>query len=125
MGLLDGLMGHASKMQPDEVADEFAPVLAPGERIEHAYRLIRDFFVFTDRRLILVDKQGMTGSKMELVSIPYRSIVRFSVETAGRFDLDAELSLWLAGTAEPLKRTFNRSLSIYEVQAVLASYLAR
>lgn len=125
MGLLDGLMGHASKIEPADVAKEFAPVLATGERVEHAYRLVRDVFVFTDRRLILVDKQGLTGSKMELMSIPYRSVVRFSVETAGHFDLDAELSLWLAGTAEPLKRTFNRSLSIYEVQAVLASYLGR
>ncbi|GHA80442.1 PH domain-containing protein [Cognatilysobacter bugurensis] len=125
MGLLDGLMGHASKISTDEVATEFAPALAADERVEHAYRLIRDLFVFTDRRLILIDKQGMTGSKVELMSIPYRSIVRFSVEAAGHLDLDAELSLWLAGTPEPLKRTFSRNLSIYEVQAVLASYLGR
>lgn len=125
MGMLDGLMGHVSKVDPAVAASDFAQVLAADERVEHAYRLIHDAMVFTDRRLILIDKQGLTGSTMELVSIPYRSIVRFSVETAGHFDLDAELSLWLSSTAEPIRRTFNRHLSIYEVQAVLASYLGR
>ena len=115
MGLLDGLMGHASKIDPDKIAEEFAPVLASGERVEDAYQVLRDYFVFTDRRLVLVDKQGLTGRKVEYHSIPYRSITRFSVETAGHFDLDAELKIWLTGTPEPLQKTFNKRLSIYEV----------
>ena len=98
-------------------------MLTDGERIEHAYKLIRDFFVFTNRRLILVDKQGMTGRKIEIQSIPYRSIVRFSIETAGTFDLDAELKIGLSGAPVPIEKTFNKSLNIYEVQAVLASYV--
>lgn len=83
MGLLDGLLGHASKIDPSKIAEEFARVLAPGERVEHAYQLLRDYFVFTDRRLVLVDKQGITGSKVEYHSVPYRSITHFSVESAG------------------------------------------
>jgi hypothetical protein len=125
MGLLDGLMGHASKIDAAKIADEFAPILAPGERVEHAYQVLRDYFVFTDRRLVLVDKQGITGSKVEYHSIPYRSITHFSIETAGHFDLDAELKIWLSGTAVPLQKTFNKRLSIYEVQAVLAAYVGR
>lgn len=123
MGLLNGLLGHASKIDPAKIAEEFAPVLAQNERVEHAYQVLRDYFVFTDRRLVLVDKQGVTGKKVEYQSIPYRSITRFSVETAGHFDLDAELKIWLTGTAAPLQKTFNRHLSIYEVQAVLAAYV--
>ena len=65
--------------------------LAPGEVVEHAYQLIRDYFVFTNKRLVLVDKQGMTGSKVEYHSLPYKSITHFSIETGGTFDLDAEL----------------------------------
>lgn len=57
--------------------------------VEHAYQLIRDYFVSTDKRFVLVDKQGITGSKIEYHSIPYKSITHFSVETAGTFDLDA------------------------------------
>jgi hypothetical protein len=74
MGLFDGLLGNASKIDPAKVQQEFAQILAPGEKVEHAYQLIRDYFVFTDKRLVLVDKQGMTGSKVEFHSIPYKSI---------------------------------------------------
>lgn len=125
MSLLDGLMGHASKIDTAKIEEEFARVLAPGERVEHAYQVLRDYFVFTDRRLVLVNKQGITGSKVEYHSIPYRSITHFSVETAGHFDLDAELKIWLSGTSNPLEKTFNKWLSIYEVQAVLAAYVGR
>jgi len=125
MGLLDGVMGNASKIDNSKIQQEFSQILAPGERVEHAYQLIRDYFVFTDKRFVLVDKQGITGSKTEYHSIPYRSITHFSIETAGTFDLDAELKIWISSTAEPIKKQFNRRLSIYEVQSVLASYVLK
>ena len=81
--------------------------------------------MFTDKRFVLVDKQGMTGSKVEYHSIPYRSITHFSIETAGAFDLDAELKIWIAGKQLPVQRQFNKRLSIYEAQSVLASYVLR
>ena len=55
--------------------------------------MIRDLFVFTNKRLILVDKQGLTGNKVEYHSLPYRTITHSRVETAGHFDLDAELKV--------------------------------
>ena len=125
MGLLDGMLGNASKIDPSKIQQEFAQILAAGERVEHAYQLIRDYFVFTDKRLVLVDKQGITGSKVEYHSIPYRMVTHFSIETAGTFDLDAELKIWISGNPVPLQKTFNKKLSIYEVQAVLASYVLR
>jgi hypothetical protein len=124
MGLLDGLMGNASKVDVSKVQQDFARIMCEGETIEHAYVLIRDQFIFTDKRLILVDKQGLTGSKVEYRSIPYRSIVTFSIETAGTFDLDAELKIVLSGGLV-VQKTFNKKLSIYEVQQVLASYVLR
>ncbi len=125
MGLLDGMLGNASKVDPLKIQVEFAQILAPGEKVEHAYQLIRDYFVFTDKRFVLVDKQGITGSKVEYRSMPYRSITHFSIETAGTFDLDAELKIWISSMSEPIKKTFNKRLSIYEVQATLASYVLR
>jgi PH (Pleckstrin Homology) domain-containing protein len=125
MGLLDALMGNASKVDAAKMQEEFGRVLAEGERIETAYQLFRDSFLFTDRRLILVDRQGLTGSKVEYHSIPYRSITHFTVETGGHFDLDAELRIWILGAGEPIKKQFNKRLSIYELQGVLASYLGR
>jgi hypothetical protein len=125
MGLFNGVLGNASKIDPEKIQSEFSQILARGERVEHAYKLVRDYFVFTDKRFVLVDKQGLTGSKVEYHSIPYKSITHFSVETAGAFDLDAELKIWISSTAAPLQKRFNRSLSIYEVQSVLASYVLR
>ena len=123
MGLLDALMGNASKIDNAKIQGEFSKVLAPGEAVEHAYQLFRDYLVFTSKRLVLVDKQGLTGSKIEYHSIPYKSITHFSVETAGTFDLDAELKIWISGTSLPIQKRFNKQLSIYDVQAVLASYV--
>lgn len=125
MGLLDGVLGNASRIDPGKIQQEFAQILAPGESVQHAYQLIRDYFVFTDKRLVLVDKQGMTGSKIDYHSIPYRSITHFSIETGGTFDLDAELKIWISGMPVPIQKQFNKRLSIYEVQAVLASYVLR
>ena len=125
MGLLDGLLGNASEIDTAKLQAEFAQVLASGERIEKAYQLIRDTFVFTDKRLIFVNRQGLTGKKVEYQSIPYRSITRFSIETAGAFDLEAELKIWLTGNANPIQLQFNKKLSIYAVQSVLAGYVLR
>ncbi len=125
MGLFQGLIGNASAMDASKATKEYGRLLAPGEEIEAAYQLIRNTFMFTSRRLIVVDKQGMTGRKTEYTSIPYRSITRFSVETAGMFDLDAELKIWVAGDPTPIGVTFNKKLSIYAVQSVLASYVLR
>jgi Bacterial PH domain len=125
MGFLDGLLGNASEIDGDKLASEFSKVLAPGERIEKAYQVIRDLFIFTDKRLILVDKQGLTGSKVEYHSLPYRAITHFSIETGGHFDLDAELKVWVSGSHAPFEKKFNKRLSIYEVQSVLASYVLK
>ena len=125
MGLLDGLLGNAAEVDAGEMQEEFGRVLAQGETIEKAYVLIRDAMLFTNRRLILVDKQGATGSKVEYHSLPYRAITHFSVETAGHFDLDAELKIWVSGRVEPFAQQFRRGLSIYTVQAVLAGYVCR
>ncbi|WP_202081656.1 PH domain-containing protein [Caldalkalibacillus salinus] len=125
MGFLDGLMGNASEVDVKELEAEFAKMLAPGEEIEKAYKLIRDLFIFTDKRLLLVDKQGLTGKKTEFHSLPYKSIVHFSIETAGSFDLDADLKIWLSGSSMPIEKKFNKSLNIYELQSVLASYVLK
>ena len=125
MGFMNGLLGNAEKLDATQVIEEYGRLLAADEQVIAGYALVRDAFVFTDRRIILVDKQGMTGKKVEYHTIPYRSITHFSVETAGSFDLDAELKIWLSGMASPIEKQFSKGVDIYEVQALMAHHVAR
>lgn len=122
MGLFDGLLGNASTVNVSEVKKELQPILTDKEEVEAAFKLIRDLIVFTDKRLILVDKQGLTGKKVEYHSYPYKSISHFSVETAGHFDLDAELKIWISSAENPaVSKQFKKDNSIYEIQKILAT----
>ena len=123
MGLFDSFMGNASKINKEELAREFSPMLADNEHIEQALAVFRDKWVFTNRRLIILNVQGMTGKKREYMSIPYRSIVRYSIETAGTFDLDAELKIWLSGSDIPFEQKFNSSSNLPELQRMLALHI--
>lgn len=122
MGVLSGLLGHASEVDLGSVEKQLGAILGQGEAIEKAYKIVRDLVVFTNKRLILIDKQGMTGKKVEYHSIPYRSISHFSVETSGHFDMDAELKIWVSGIATPFEKEFKKSDAVYDVQAMLATY---
>ncbi len=125
MGFLDGLLGNASEIAPEKIEAEFGELLAADEQVVRAYQLIRDFVIFTDFRLLLVDKQGITGKKISYHSVPYHSITHFIVETSGHLDLDAELKIWLSGSPEPLHQSFSRKVNVYEVQALLAEMVRR
>ncbi|TBR10720.1 MAG: PH domain-containing protein [Lysobacter sp.] len=120
MGMLDTLLGHAGEKNVADLQEEFAPLLAQGEPLQRAFGFVRDLIVFTDRRMILVDKQGITGKKMSFLSIPYRAVVMYSIETAGHFDLDAELRIWVSSQPEPISRTLGRGAGAQDIIAILA-----
>ena len=74
-----------------------APMFVAGEEIIGTYQSIRDGVVFTNKRIIAVNIQGLTGKKKDFTSLPYSKIQAYSVETAGVLDLDSELELWFSG----------------------------
>jgi hypothetical protein len=122
--MFDALFGNATEVNPQQLQAQLQPVLVPNEQIVSAFKLVRDMFVFTNKRLILVDRQGMTGNKVEYMSIPYKSIRLFSVETAGTFDRDAELKLWLTNSELPtLKKEIKRGVDIIGLQRTLAQFV--
>jgi hypothetical protein len=121
MGLFSGLIGNASGVDTKAMHQQLAPILAEGEVVELGFQLIRDQFVFTDKRLILIDKQGLTGKKVEYLSIPYKSITRFAVETAGHFDLDAELKLWIGSDPNPIIKELRGREKVTAIQKTLAT----
>ncbi|MGO4293261.1 PH domain-containing protein [Chitinophaga sp. RAB17] len=124
MGFFSGLLGNAGEVSQEQLIKDYGKLLIDSETIELGFKLIRDTFIFTNKRLILIDKQGITGSKTEYRSVTYKSISRFSVETAGTFDLDAELKIWISSELQPsIVKQFNKSVNVYDVQKVLAFYV--
>ena len=123
MSLVNAIFGTSSKISPEDIQSEFSPLLVEGEEIVGAFKVVRDLFVFTQCRLILADKQGLTGSKVEYHSIPYKSISQFSVETAGLFDMDAELKIYISSNPTPLKKEFKKGTDIIQIQKLLATYV--
>ncbi|WP_300437240.1 PH domain-containing protein [Christiangramia sp.] len=123
MSILSSLLGNAGAIEKEKLQEKYGKLLIPSEEIEAGFKIIRDTFIFTNKRLILVDVQGLTGSKIEYFSVLYKSITRFSVETAGSFDLDAELKIWISGEQTPsISKRFNKKVDIYEVQKLLAEF---
>lgn len=126
MGIFSSLMGNAGAVDSKKLQEDYGQLLFETENIEAGFKIFRDTFIFTNKRLILVDKQGLTGSKTEYLSVSYKSISRFSVETAGTFDLDAELKIWISGEQQPsVCRKFNKSVNVYEVQKLLAQHVLK
>jgi hypothetical protein len=126
MGIFSALLGNAGAVNQETLIKEYGKLLIEGEAIELGFKLIRDTFIFTNKRLILVEKQGITGSKIEYKSIAYKSISRFSIETAGTFDLEAELKIWVSSESNPsIVKQFNKSVNVYDVQTVLAHHVLK
>ena len=126
MGIFSALLGNAGAVSQEELSKKYGQLLIDGEEIELGFKLIRDTFVFTNKRLIIIDVQGLTGSKTEYKSITYKSISRFSIETAGTFDLDAELKIWVSSEVQPsIRKQFNKSVNVYDVQKVLAHHVLK
>ncbi len=125
MGLLSVVMGNAGVIELNQLKSDYGKLLATGEKIEAGYKVLRDTFIFTNLRLILVDIQGMTGKKIEYLSVPYGKITLFSVETAGHFDLDAELKIWIGSNPMPIVKKFDKNTNIYEMQSILANHVLK
>ena len=124
VGIMSGFTGNAGDIPPHEAVAEFAGLMGQGEGIHAAYRLVRDAIVFTHWRLMLIDKQGLTGKKCEYHSIPYKNISHFAVETAGHMDGDAELKIWVGDREDPtFHLEFSRSVDIYKIQAMLTQFV--
>ena len=125
MGIFNGIIGNASEVNLEKIQEDYGKLLGPTEKLEKAYKLIRDMILFTNKRMIIIDKQGVTAKKVEYRSVPYRAITNFSVESAGHFDLEAELKIYISGMEMPIQKSFGKGVNIYEVQAVIAEYCSK
>lgn len=99
-----------------------APMLLDDEEVLSSFKTIRDMVIFTNKRIIAVNVQGITGSKKDFTSMPYSKIQTFSVETAGTFDLDSELTLWFSGVGK-VKFEFKSRFDITTFNKLLSKYV--
>jgi hypothetical protein len=108
------------EVDPAEIHEQYGHALIDGEQVLAAFRSLRDTAFLTNLRFVLVDVQGITGSKIAFRSVPYRSITSFSVESAGTFDLDSDLHLWVTGQATPMVLKVSRNADPAAIQRLLA-----
>ena len=109
-----------SKVNAETIMHDITPLLIPGEDVIGAYKSMRDYVVFTDKRIISVNVQGVTGKKKDFTSLPYSKIQVFSVETAGIFDMDSELEMYFSGLGK-VKFEFSGSSDIVKIGQLISS----
>ncbi|MBC5688717.1 PH domain-containing protein [Mediterraneibacter sp. NSJ-55] len=110
------------QIDPSSVLKDVQPLLIEQEQIIGAYKAIRDYCIFTNKRLIAVNVQGVTGKKKDFSSLPYSKVVAYSVETAGVFDLDSELELYFSSLGK-VKFEFTGSSNIIQIGQTISRYI--
>lgn len=125
MGLFSGILGLSTTVDAAKLQADYGKYLVDGETIEIGFALIRDTFVFTNKRLLLIDKQGLTGKKLEIITIPYRSIDFYLLETAGTFDMDSELKIAVKGMPTIISKKFKKDDGLDAVYKILSTYVLK
>lgn len=121
--MIDFQNGSLFKLKANnEYAGMVSGLLLTDEKVIGAYKAMRDSVVFTNKRVIVVNVQGITGKKKDYTSLPYSKIVAFSVETAGSFDLDSELEMYFSGLGK-VKLEFTGQSNVVEISKIIGGYV--
>ncbi len=125
MGILSSILSdNSGVLEHEKIVTDYEKIIASGEEVLVGFKLSPDVFIFTNRRLIIVEKREVGGKGTEYLSISYRSISRFSVEAPSSFDSDAELKIWISSEIKPsIAKKFSKSVNVYEVQKILSQFL--
>lgn len=107
------------KVEKDAVGANVLGLLLPDEKILGVYKSVRDYVMFTDKRFIAVNVQGITGKKQDITSMPYKNITCFSVETAGTLDIDSELEIYISAVGK-MKFEFTGRSDIVEIGKMIS-----
>lgn len=114
--------GFFKLKQNEEYAQRVTDLLLDGEHVIDAYKSMRDGVVFTNKRIIAVNVQGITGSKKDFTSLPYKNIVAYSVETSGTFDLDSELEVYFSSLGK-VKFEFTGRTSMVQISKLISQHV--
>ena len=110
------------KLKQDiDYAEKVTELLLEGEEVIDAFKTMRDGVVFTNKRIISVNVQGITGSKKDFTSLPYKNIVAYSIETSGTFDLDSELEIYFSALGK-VRFEFTGKSAMLEISKIISSH---
>lgn len=124
MGYLDKVLGNAQTADQGEVDKLITPILCEGEKVSHAFLLgARDLLVFTNLRLIMVDKTGFTGKKKNIFSTAWKNVLSWTYTTVGTIDIDAEVTLHIRGMGLPLVVNFPKKTELNPVIKVISEHV--
>ena len=123
--MIDFKNGSLVKLKEVPNADGLALVqdlLIDDEEVFASFKEMRDMVIFTNRRIIAVNVQGISGKKKDFSSLPYSKVQAFSLETAGTFDLDSEMELWFSGLGK-VRFEFNSKFDVKGFSKYLGKYI--
>ena len=118
----NGSLFKLSPVDPETLMPRVGPLLVEGESIVAAFKALRDSVVFTNKRVISINVQGITGKKVDFTSLPYSKVQAYSVETAGTFDFDSELDLFFSGIGQ-VRFELKGKDDILALSRLIASYV--
>lgn len=102
--------------------DLFGFLISDQEEVLLSYKSVRDRLIVTSKKLLIIDIQGVTGRKKEYMVLPFSKLTGFSCESAGTFDLDAELKVW-ASAINQMEFQFLKGTDIRPLVKVLNEHL--
>ena len=108
----------------DTFSDLVNGILVSGESIVQTFKSGRDGLVFTDRRLIAINVQGMTGKKKTVSVLPYDKVQAFEVETPAVFDIDSSLTLWFSGVGQ-IDFEFSTKANVTKIMKCISERMLR
>lgn len=76
-------MDNLIRIKEKELCKNAQALLLETEMVIGAYKTVRDQVVFTSRRIIMVNMQGVTGTRQEIFVLPYREVLHYGIQTAG------------------------------------------
>ena len=110
------------QIKDTEASEAVAKLVISGEEVIAGFKTIRDKVIFTNKRIITMNVQGITGKRTDYTSIPYSKIQTYSVETSGTFDMDCELEIWLSSVGR-VKFEITGGYDIRELSHAISEYI--
>ncbi|MDT8717227.1 PH domain-containing protein [Clostridium sp. 19966] len=123
MKIFEGFWNSNGDIDIDKLEEELNIILTDGELAERSYLVNKENFIFTNKRMIILERQGRVSKKTKYTSFPYRSITHYSIETEGYVEADAVLTIYIQALNEPIIREFKRDKTIYNIQKALSHYI--